>query len=688
MANGNSENEYFALKEVDELAGEVLDRVDAYDEHIMTSGKSQLWSKSFEMFYRGGIRLGDIHKGGEHSEYELLDVNHYKSLLTNLHTMTTNQRPALDPRAINTDIESTAQTKLARGLLDYYLRDKKVERYLKDAVKLGLIYGEGFVCTEWDATGGEEYGVNPETQAVVREGDLSFSVLPPHFVARDFTKMNADNHNWYIVTRYKNKHDLAAKYPEMADEILNLNYDDSKFVNLKIPKSAYVESEDIPVFTFYHKPTDALPDGRVVEILSSDLVLFDGPLPYREIPVYRLAPEDEDFSIFGYSVGYDLLPIQDAVNSLYATISTNQSTFGVQNILIPRGFNISVQSLTGGLNLVEYDPNVGKPEPMQMTLTAPEVFNFVTQLEQLMETLSGVNSVARGNPEANLKSGAALALVQSMAIQFNSGLQQSYTELLEDVGTSMLNILKDFAQVPKVAMIAGKYNRSYMKEFTGEDLSQINRVVVDSGNPLAKTMAGKLQMAENLLNAGFIKNADQYQMVLQTGNLDYMLEGSTKELYNIRAENEGLMLGTEQQALITDSHAMHIQEHKAVLDSPEARERPEIIKAVTEHINQHIQLLKTADPSLLAMLGQEPLPSGQANPQQGGGAPPPGGATPGSNAAVQGGPTGVGAEQPPEAAEIGPVNNPVTNKAQQINKPNMPTNPLTGNKYNPETGGL
>ena len=663
---------YFASLDVEELAPEVLRKLEDYNEFVMTSGKASLWSKVYNMYYSGGIKLGQLGQAGEHAEYQLLDVNHYKSLLNNIHTMTTNQRPALDPRAVNTDTESTAQAKLAGGLLDYYMREKKVERYLKDATKLGLQYGEGFVVTEWDVSGGEEYGVNEETGAVIREGDLSFDVLPPHFVARDYTKLNSNDHDWYILTRFENKFDLMARFPEMEEDIVDLSLDDEDFVKLGLSRTNITESDDIAVYTFYHRATEALPEGRMVTILSNDLVLFDGPIPYRDLPVFRLAPEDEDFSPFGYTVGYDLLSLQDAINSLYSTVATNQSTFGVQSILIPRGFNISVQSLTGGLNLIEYDPNVGKPEPLQLTLTAPEIFNFIGQLEKLMETLSAVNSVARGNPESSLKSGAALALVQSMAIQFNSGLQQSYTELLEDVGTSMINILKDFAQVPRVAMITGKYNRSYMKEFSGKDLSQINRVVVDSGNPLSKTMAGKMQMADNLLQAGFIKNPEQYEMVLTTGNLDYMIEGDQKELYNIRSENEGLAASEPQVAIITDSHAVHIKEHKAVLSSPEARKDPQVIDTTLAHIQEHINLLKSADPSLLLILGQEPIPSAP-------GPMPPQGIQEGSTAAVEGGPTEIGAEVPPGGV-VPNVENPVTNKAQTINGPNMPINPLTGER--------
>ena len=653
-------DQYFAENEnVEELAGDIIDRVENYVSYIMASGRAQLWSKSYKMFYQGASNLGELGNAGEHNEFVDMKVNHYKSLMTNLHTITTNQKPALDPRATNTDTESTAQTKLAGGLLDYYFREKKVGRYLKDAVKYGLLYGEGFVLTEWNATSGEEYGVNPETKAIIREGDLEFQSLPPHFVARDYTKQNADKHNWYITTTFENKFDLAAKYPEQADKIKMLSINEEDFIKLNLPFQNLNDAEDVQIFTFYHKPTEALPDGRMVQVLSSDLVVFDGPLPYRELPVYRLAPEDEDFSTFGYSVGFDLLSLQDAINNLYSTIATNQSTFGVQNILIPRGFNISVNSLTGGLNVIEYDPSVGEPKALNLTLTAPEVFNFVAQLEKLMETLSGVNSVSRGNPESSLKSGAALALVQSMAIQFNSNLQQSYVELIEDVGTSIINILKDFAEVPRVAMITGKYNRSYMKDFSGKDLSQINRVVVDAGNPLSKTLAGRIQMAENLLQAGFIKNPDQYQMVMQTGNLDYLLEGDTKELYNIRSENEGLAGGEAQQALITDAHATHIKEHKAVLSSPEARQDPNVIQVVTQHIMEHVNLLKSADPALLQILGQEAI----------GGAPAPG------NPPVMGGPEGIGSELPPEAAVVAPLDNPITQEAMKINPANMPNPP-------------
>jgi hypothetical protein len=331
-------------------------------------------------------------------------------------------------------------------------------------------------------------------------------------------------------------------------------------------------------------------------------------MPYRTLPVYRISPSDILGTPFGYTPLFDLLPLQEAINSLYSTILTNQHTFGVQNVLNPRGSDVNVSSLAGGLNLIDYNPQAGKPEPMNLTQTPPEVFNFLKMLEQAQETISGVNSVARGNPEASLKSGTALALVQSMTLQFISGLQQSYIQLIEDVGTGLINMLKDFASVPRVAMIAGKSQRAYLeKMFVGDDLSQVNRVIVDVGNPLARTTAGKIQLAESLIQYGIIKNPQQFFTVLNTGNLNTMNEYQQNELLLIRAENEKLAEGIPVVALAIDEHMAHIKEHKGVLADPDLRNDPELVARTLEHINEHIALLRETDPALLTIIGEQPL---------------------------------------------------------------------------------
>src|SRR5574343_533993 len=166
-----------------------------------------------------------------------------------------------------------------------------------------------------------------------------------------------------------------------------------------------------------------------------------------------------------------------------------------------------------------------------------------------MEIISGMNSVVRGNPEASLKSGTALALVQAQALQFMNGLQQSYTQLIEDVGSGIISLLKEFAKVPRVAAIVGVNQKSNIQEFTGDDLDLIDRVLVDVGNPLATTTAGRVQMAEQMLQMGAIDSPEKYLEVINTGKLTSLTENQSNTLAMVRQENEDLLKGLQVQAM-------------------------------------------------------------------------------------------------------------------------------------------
>jgi hypothetical protein len=344
---------------------------------------------------------------------------------------------------------------------------------------------------------------------------------------------------------------------------------------------------------------------------------------------------------------FDLLPLQEMLNSLYSTAATNVNAFGVQNILNPRGNDVSVDQISEGMNFINYDAQVGKPESLDLVKTSPEVYKLMELLERAMETLSGVNSVARGNPEAALRSGTALAIVHSQALQFISGLQQSYIHLLENVGTGIINLLKDFANVPRIAAIVGVNNSTEMKEFKSDDISAINRVVVDVGNALMSSAAGRIQVAENLLQMGAI-DAEKYVMILNTGNLDVATEGKMNEMLTIKGENEALVRGEDVIAIFSDKHCMHIREHGAVLSDYMLRRDPGLVQAVLDHIQEHINLLQTTDPNILTIIGEQPLS-------------PPGGTPPGA-------PQQPGAQAPD--GNIAPMMSP--DMAQPANMPSMP----------------
>jgi len=658
------DNEYFASKEGEDTSRIVLQKANKWFHTLDVNGYldklKEAWSAYHGAYYTD---IGSGHRitfSGEQGELVNLPVNHYRNICRHMLTMVTATRPAMQARATNTDYKSLVQTKLANGLLDYYMREKRLEDYLSTAIEHAIVFGSGYVKMEWNATAGEVHDyvepknkiqrqmneetgeeedvldengeqthevdedgnvVEDEAGYPIYEGDVVFSTVSPFDVVFDSTKEDNQKQDWVLIRQFKNRFDLAAKYPEMKDEILLQETKDQK-ERFDFSGVYHDETDDIAVYEFYHRQTESMPDGRYLLFVESDAVLMDTVNPYRKLPIYRVSPGDILGTPYGYTDTFDLLPIQDALNGLYSAVLSNQNAFAVQNVMIPRGADINPSSISGGLNIIEYNAQIGKPEALNLTSTPPEVFKFIEMLEQTMETVSGVNSVSRGNPESSLKSGNALALVQSMSLQFISGLQHSYVTLIEDVGTGLVNLLKDFASVPRIATIVGEANRTYMEEFTGDDLSQINRVIVDVGNPLAKTTAGRVQMAEQMLQMNLIKTPEQYISVINSGKLETMTDGIDRQLMLVKAENEKMVAGGEIQVIAIEPHSLHIKEHRDVLSDPSLKEDPELVARVLNHVQEHIDALRNVDPDTLMHIGEQPLappggsPANQPGPDQ------------------------------------------------------------------------
>lgn len=638
---------YFAAKPPEELAEELSKRVEDFITETISSGLKARWLKSWRYYYNryfadnmGSVSVGatDIKMVGEQGELSAMSLNHYRNLIQHILVLTTSIRPSIDVMATNGDSKSQKQAKLGNQLMDYYMREKELERFLIKACEHALVFGTGFVKVEWDVSAGKEYGVEADTEKLRMEGDLKFSNPSVYDLVFDNYKEDFSQNDWIIQRSFRNRYDLIAQYPELEEELLALPTKSEQYNNMN--KTVVSSSEDIEVFEFFHKKTQAMPDGRYLYFAGNKIVFTDSSLPYREIPIYPIMPSTILGTQYGYSPAFDLAGPQEFLNTLVSTMITNVNAHGVQNIAVPKGSDISVASLTGGLNIVEYDPQFNPPQALDLLSIPESLFNLAPYIEKQMETLSGVNSVARGNPESSLKSGSALALVQSQALQFATGLQSSYTRLTETVGTAILRILRDYASTTRIISIAGKNQKFRLMEFSGDDLENINRVVAAQGNPLTKTLSGRVELANNMINQGLLSNPQEYLTVIETGQIEPATGAESAELDLVHDENEALLDGTAVQAIVTDNHVLHVKEHKQVLASVEARKDPALVQATLLHINDHISLMAQADPGLMSVLGYASL---QAPP------PPPG--TPGSPTPAG----GAASQDVPPAEPNGPL---------------------------------
>jgi len=566
------------------------------------------WQYAHNLYFDDQIDSIGVSALGEQGELVGYAVNHFRNLLQQLLTLVTRDRPALIVRAKNSDAKSIIQSRLGKSLVESYFRDKNGEKYLKRAVEDSLVFAQGFLELTWDPKIGEELDGDPESGEVDYEGDIHFYNPTAWDVFYDMGQPDWDKQSYHIVRKPFNKWDLITQHPEHRDAILAAeqfpdSYDDTNRP-LLLENDIYQTTDMISVFYFYHDKTDAIPNGRLVKYIPGTLLL-DTDLPYRGLPVHRVVPGELLLSPWGYTPAFDLQAPQEILNQEVSAIATNHKSFAIQNVWTQTGDNLTQAELEGGLNHVQSDQ---KPEPLNLTSTPPEVFDFLSRTMEDMELLSGINSVARGQPEASLKSGAALALIDAKAVQFASSLIHSYHQMIEAVGTGILNLLRDFAQTERVISVIGIHNATHLKNFKAEDLSEIDRVVVESTNPVLNTFAGRVEMADKLLAGGLLTTPEEYINVLQTGQVESLLEAENAQLSKVRDESESLLQGGGAFASPYDNHVLHIKEHHAIVNSVEASLDNELVSRVAAHISEHVLLLQDAEIQKVLMVLGYPIP--------------------------------------------------------------------------------
>ena len=135
--------------------------------------------------------------------------------------------------------------------------------------------------------------------------------------------------------------------------------------------------------------------------LQGGQVLFDGPLPFSHMPAYRVTTGDVVGSPFGWTNNFNLLGIQEAVDKLYTIDFTNLMATGMQTFWQPLNNGLSKSDIQG-LTLLESQV---EPKVLNLCATPLGLNESRAGLEAVMETLSGISAVSRGQTPENLSQG-------------------------------------------------------------------------------------------------------------------------------------------------------------------------------------------------------------------------------------------------------------------------------------------
>lgn len=644
-----------------------LEKIADWRKYCSSRGLTTLWKDKVSNYYglsEDSYSSQRAISGGTEGELTNIKVNDLHSLVQNQLVVITSARPAGIAKAINSDVRSLKNSRIGTAIAEYYLSQSGFEQKFVNACEVALLVDEAYVDLFWDKDAGDTVRPNvdeagqPVAAAPIMSGDAKMRLHCPWNVARD-SAAPVESQKWNILSILCNRFDLIAMYPQFKEQILYAAQDEVEQNSLQ----KRLGDDNVYAHLVVHDRTPAVPEGRY-SLIVGDTLVADMALPYPEYPVDRLTPGDVIDGPTGYCPSNDVMAMESITDRLHSIVTTNNVTFGGQSLVGPPLSGMSVSEVAKGLRYFELPPElVDKLKALQLTQSSPETYAYIDKLSaKKQEALGSVAGTLQAQATQGA-SGSAMALIQAQAVQFNSGTQRGYYRLLSRVMTKLIGVLRVYADTPRVARIVGKSKSQGLKEFkyTGEDLNSISSIVYEMVNPVSQTVGGRMQLAQDLIQNGMITSPRQYLTVVETGNLDALTSPDEDINLLILEENEWLSEGKQVEVVVTENHNAHIEAHKAVLASPDAKSDPTLAKTVLDHIQRHLDIWQDAsmnNPAILLATGQQPLPQ-MAPPMPGGpGAPPQGPQGPGGAPTMSGPGAGLDAEQP--------------------KSPRMPTNPATG----------
>lgn len=644
---------------------------------------------------------------GEQGEKLGVRANHMRSLVRYIHLTATQNQPAIKPRANNSTPKALAQIPAARRVLEYYDKAANVKAALSSCALRCLLYGKGYIWQAWDPFAGpiaappdnapaETDGEAAELADAGAPSEPASMEAPPlkptgDLIVRagDALSMACDldvemnQHDWFAARVRRNRYDQVALYaslsPEAAqDPAAAMKASDLREKLLAGPKDVLSDhlsrklqiwnrkerkgrSDSVFEYHFMHRKTASLPTGRYVIVTGDNIVLYDGPLPYDTLPVKTMVAEEFlEMGDVGYSSAWDLLGLQNIHDAAFSIAITNMDAMAQNDILIPEGVEVGVEEIRDGLNVIRYPMGEGnRPTVLEKFSVKKELFELMDRSKSGMETIVGVNSVARGEPQASLESGAALALVQAQAVTFQAPFVKAYGQLVGETGTDRIKILQRHLPEDRVLAIAGSDDPDSVREFSAPAIDQIDRIDCEDVNPLFSTSAGKQNAADKMLERGLITDPHAYIQFHETGRIETVTDDARRKDLFGRRVREILMTGPEVATkpgqidpmtgmpgqpkqyvsacryLISDDPRICMSAVNSVLDSFENRQDMKILEAATVYRQEILDTWRAADPDLLNLLGY-PLPSAAIARAQGLPPDPNGGGAPAAKPAANG----------------------------------------------------
>lgn len=421
----------------------------------------------------------------------------------------------------NDEINDINNATTVKTLLDNRNQEIDIDGIFSTGDRMNFMRGESYTFVTWDAESGD---VHPEyktamsqglkvpkldkegkpipgefIESAVTIGDVSVRVLGPE---RCFPEQNCNNWNEVDdITEMDWMHldVLKAMYPEHAAQI---TINDDYFFYDSADYSIKKRKNHAAVFTYWHRKTKFLPEGRKI-IYVMDVILEDGPLPFShgKLPCVFDTDIDVPDELHGRPFIVNIAQLQNLHNMCMASIARNIAVSSMPKWVMPKG-TVHRDKLNNEYGIIEYS---GPIAPQMVTYSAinKDLYEMPDKFEKYIQSMSMVDSMARGEPPVGIKAAVALQFLDEQDQQRQSTGIAKRLKRIRDVYKMMISVMGDNYKKEdgRMIRILGADNSYLINSFEEADFNSAYDVRILNTSSLPDSKAGRISAILDLNTA-------------------------------------------------------------------------------------------------------------------------------------------------------------------------------------------
>lgn len=500
--------------------------------------------------------------------------------------------------------DDRAAAKVANAVLKNINEQQEFDSKVTDCQRMARVLGEVYMFAKFNPEIGDLHpsyieakdlglteitlpdGKKHNLDKPIRVGDVEYNIEYPWRVLLQ-RKSQFKDIDWAFRISIVEKDKVIKDYPE-TKKSLN-DQDDAYIYNTELMRVETLEGS-IPVYEFYHKKTEYLPNGAYIKFTDTAILEeSDSLLKSGNLPFVRLTDVDFPDVLNGVSKFEFALLVQQRYDDLSTLIAKNIYLTAHAKWMLPRGA-AKIEQLGNDNTIVQYSGPVA-PQLVTVQPNPPEVYSFRENLKNELQVILGnSHGLSRGEIPKGITANSALQFLNELESERASTDIAKHAKFVIDCNKLALEFAADNYSITdgRLLKIVGKNNQYLIRHFDTADLSKPYDVRFENSSGFPETRAAKEQRLMDMLHRNpTMFTSERWEQLFELSDVDKAITLHTAAVNAADSENEDLLAGKPvAMPEEYEDHITHWLSHATLMQNRGFKEESsnEIYAAVEAHV--------------------------------------------------------------------------------------------------------